>query len=149
MQVHAVVIQANGIISVNLQARFVGDASDATDKQKIAAFGDPLVNIAGTFTDPLSPPFTFSFPTTELYVGVTTQMSSYTARFMTALPTSPSQPGQQAPVQGPLDCITTDPSTAAQVWATTIGEAGTGRIAQAMANLRAQMLVPTIPDQTI
>lgn len=31
-----------------LQASFVGDNTDTTDKQRIGAYGDPLVNIAGT-----------------------------------------------------------------------------------------------------
>ena len=47
MQIKAIVSQSNGIISVTLQALFVGDPTDATDKAKIAAFGDPVVNIAG------------------------------------------------------------------------------------------------------
>ena len=152
MRIHAVVSQANGVIRVTLQAQFVGDNTDLTDKQKIAAFGDPLVNIAGSFIDPnsiSSPPFSFQFPQTELYVGITTQMSSYTAQFMEVLPMAPSQPGFPPPTQGPLDCITPNPSEAAQAWALVIGGAGTGRIAQAMSALRMQMLLPTIPDQTI
>lgn len=148
MQVKAIVSQSNGIISVTLQALFVGDPTDATDKAKIAAFGDPQVNIAGSFADPNNPSFTFQFPTTELWVGVTTQMSSYTARFMEALP-APQNPNQPAPIQGPLDCVTVNPSEAAQAWANVIMMPGTGRIAQAMMALRAQMLVPTIPPTTI
>src|SRR5271169_371978 len=148
MQVKAIVSQSNGIISVTLQALFVGDPTDASDKAKIAAFGDPQVNIAGSFADPNNPSFTFQFPLTEQYVGVTTQMSSYTARFMEALP-SQSNPNQPAPIQGPLDCITTNPSEAAQAWANILMMPGTGRIAQAMMQLRSQMLVPTIPDTTV
>ena len=148
MKVHAVVGQSNGIISVTLQALFVGDPTDATDKQKIAAFGDPVVNIAGNFADPNNPSFTFQFPLTELWVGVTTQMSSQTARFMEALP-GPQNPNQPAPIQGPLDCVTVNPSEAAQAWASILMAAGTGRIAQAMMQLRSQMIVPTIPDTTV
>jgi hypothetical protein len=148
MKIHAVVSQSNGVISVTLQALFVGDPTDATDKQKIAAFGDPQVNIAGNFADPNNPSFTFQFPLTELWVGVTTQMSSQTARFMEALP-SPVNPNQPAPIQGPLDCVTTNPSEAAQAWANVLMMAGTGRIAQAMMQLRSNMLVPTIPDTTV
>lgn len=148
MKVHAVVSQSNGIISVTLQALFVGDPSDATDKAKIAAFGDPQVNIAGSFSDPNNPSFTFQFPTTELWVGVTTQMSSQTARFMEALP-GPQNPNQPAPVQGPLDCVTNNPSEAATAWANILMAPVTGRIAQAMQQLRSQSLVPTIPDTTV
>src|SRR5271168_2152420 len=82
MKLNAVVSQSNGIISVTIQALFVGDQTDATDKAKIAAFGDPVVQIAGNFSDPNNPTFTFQFPTTELWVGITTQLSSYTARFI-------------------------------------------------------------------
>jgi hypothetical protein len=148
MQVKAIVSQSNGIISVTLQALFVGDPTDATDKAKIAAFGDPVVQIAGNFVDPNNPAFTFAFPTTELWVGITTQLSSYTARFMEALP-GPQNPNQPAPVQGPLDCVTINPSEAAQAWANVLMMPGTGRIAQSMMQLRSQMLVPTIPSTTV
>jgi hypothetical protein len=148
MKIHAVVGQSNGVISVTLQALFVGDPTDASDKQKIAAFGDPVVNIAGNFADPQNPSFTFQFPLTEMWVGITTQMSSQTARFMEALPGTVN-PNQPAPIQGPLDCITTNPSEAAQAWANVLMAAGTGRIAQAMMQLRSQMIVPTIPDTTV
>jgi hypothetical protein len=148
MQVKAIVSQSNGIISVTLQALFVGDPTDATDKAKIAAFGDPVVQIAGNFVDPNNPAFTFAFPTTELWVGITTQLSSQTARFMEALP-GPQNPNQPAPVQGPLDCVTINPSEAAQAWANVLMMPGTGRIAQSMMQLRSQMLVPTIPSTTV
>src|SRR5271168_1741979 len=148
MQVKAIVSQSNGIISVTLQALFVGGPTDATDKAKIAAFGDPVVNIAGNFVDPNNPSFTFAFPLTELYVGITTQLSSYTARFMEALP-GPQNPNQPAPVQGPLDCVTINPSEAATAWVNILIMPGSGRIAQAMMQLRAMMLVPTIPPTTV
>lgn len=148
MQVKAIVAQSNGIISVTLQALFVGDQTDASDKAKIAAFGDPVVQIAGTFVDPNNPSFTFAFPLTELWVGVTTQMSSYTARFMEALP-GPVNPNQPAPIQGPLDCVTQNPSEAAQAWANILMMPGTGRIAQAMMQLRSNMLVPQIAPTTV
>src|SRR5271157_1202583 len=148
MQINAIVSQANGIISVTLQALFVGSPTDASDKAKIGAFGDPVVNIAGNFADPSNPSFTFQFPLTELYVGITTQLSSYTARFMEALP-SPQNPNQPAPIQGPLDCITVNPSEAATAWANVLMMPGTGRIAQSMMQLRSMMLVPTIPSTTV
>lgn len=148
MQVKAIVSQSNGVISVTLQALFVGDPTDQSDKAKIAAFGDPVVNIAGSFVDPSNPSFTFAFPTTELWVGVTTQMSSYTARFMEALPGT-QNPNMPAPVQGPLDCVTQNPSEAAQAWAAILMTPGSGRISQAMMQLRSNMLVPTIPSTTV
>jgi hypothetical protein len=148
MQVKAIVSQSNGIISVTLQALFVGDQTDASDKAKIAAFGDPVVNIAGSFVDPNNPSFTFQFPLTELFVGITTQMSSYTARFMEALP-GPQNPNIPAPVQGPLDCVTINPSEAATAWANILMMPGTGRIAQSMMQLRSMMIVPPIPPTTI
>jgi hypothetical protein len=148
MKLTAIVSQSNGIISVTIQPTFVGDPTDQTDKQKIAAFGDPVVQVAGNFVDPMNPSFTFQFPLTELWVGITTQLSSTTARFMEALP-GPQNPNQPAPVQGPLDCITTNPSEAATAWANVLMMPGTGRIAQSMMQLRSMMLVPTIPPTTV
>jgi hypothetical protein len=148
MKLNPIVTQANGIISVTLQATFVGDPTDASDKAKIAAFGDPQVNIAGNFADPSNPSFTFQFPTTELYVGITTQLSSYTARFMEALP-SAYNPNQPAPIQGPLDCITTSPEEAAQAWVNVLIMPGTGRIAQSLMQLRSMMLLPVIPSTNL
>jgi hypothetical protein len=144
MQLHPQVSQANGIISVKLIATFVGDPTDASDKANIAAFGDPQVNLAGTFQDPLNPAFTFLFPATDIIVGITTQMSSKTARFMLALPTK-SNPNQPAPIQGELDCVTLNPSEAAEAWYSVM----TSRIQQSMNILRQKMLVPTLIDTTI
>ncbi len=149
MKINPIVTQANGIISVTLQATFVGDITDASDKQKIAAFGDPQVNIAGSFADPSNPSFTFQFPTTELWVGVTTQLSSQIARFMEALPRS-QNPNQAAPIQGPMDCVTNNPSEAAQAWYNVIaGNGVSSRVGQTMMQLRLQMLVPTLTAVTI
>jgi len=144
MKIHPIVTQANGIISVVIQATFVGDPTDATDIAKIGAFGDPLVNIAGSFADPQNPSFTFQFPTTEKYVGITTQLSSQTANFMLALPNA-SNPNQPAPNQGPLDCITTNPTEAATAWYNVV----VSRIQQSMMALRAKMIVPALPDFTV
>jgi hypothetical protein len=148
MQIRANTSQANGVISVTLTALFVGDPTDQSDKQKIAAFGDPVVNIAGTFVDPMNPSFTFAFPTTEMWVGVTTQLSSQTVRFMEALP-SIVNPNQPAPIQGPLDCVTINPSEAAVAWANIMMAPVSGRIAQAMQQLRSNTVVPTIPPTTV
>ena len=148
MKVHAIVTQANGIISIQLQCLFVGDPTDTSDKQKIAAFGDPQINIAGNFNDPNNPSFTFAFPLTEQWVGITTQLSSFIVRFMEALP-GPQNPNIPAPIQGPLDCVTNNPSEACQAWANIMMTAGTGRIAQAMAILLSQVVVPTISDTTV
>lgn len=144
MKVQAVVTQANGIIQVRIQALFVGDATDATDKALIGAFGDPEVNIAGSFTDPNNPAFTFQFPTTQNYQGITTSLSSQTAQFMLALPQQ-QNPNMPAPIQGPMDCITTNPSEAAVAWFNVVV---TG-IRSAMMTLRSQTLVPTINPVTV
>jgi len=143
MKLHTNVTQANGIISLVIQPSFVGDMTDSIDKQLIAAFGDPQVNIAGSFTDPSDSTFTFQFPTTELYVGVTTQLSSQIVQFMLALPSGP--PNQPAPNQGALACITPNPSRAATVWQTVV----VNRITLAMQALRSKTLVPSIPDVTV
>ena len=41
MKVTPTVTQANGIIQIKIQATFVGDPTDQSDKANIAAFGDP------------------------------------------------------------------------------------------------------------
>jgi hypothetical protein len=146
MKINPVVTQSSGVISVSLQALFVNDQTDAMDKAKIAALGDPQVSLVGTgtFTDPSNTAFTFTFPTTEYYVGVTTSMSSASVKFMLALPQA-SNPNQCAPVQGSLDCITADPSTAAQVWYAAMVAA----ITAAVQALRNQQLVPTLSPTTV
>ena len=143
MRIHTITNQSGGIINVTLQAQFVGDLSDPNDKVLIAAFGDPQVNIAGTFVDPANSAFTFQFPTTEQYVGITTQLSSYTAQFMLALPSGP--PNAPAPVQGALSCITPNPAEAATAWQAVV----VTRISQAMQALRSKTVVPVIPDVTV
>lgn len=147
MLVHAIVGQNTGMITVVIQCSFNSSPSpqqDATDTQKIGAFGDPEINIAGTFTDPNNNQFTFQFPQTEQWVGITTTLSSQTARFYTALPAT-TAPGQVPPVQGALDCITPNPSEAATAWVSVI----TSRIQQAMMALRLKMLTPSIADTVI
>lgn len=144
MKIHAIVSQANGVIQVTIQASFVGDPTDASDKAKIAAFGDPDVNIGGSFADPQNPSFTFQFPTTEKFVGITTELASQTAQFMLALPAQ-GNPNQPAPIQGPMDCVTLNPSEAASAWYAVV----VGRIQQSMMALRAKFLVPPLPDYTV
>jgi hypothetical protein len=67
---------------------------------------------------------------------------------MEALP-GPQTPNQPAPVQGPLDCVTINPSEAATAWANVLMMPGTGRIAQSMMQLRSMMIVPPIAPTTI
>src|SRR5271157_2075493 len=168
MRVSNTITPSNGVILVTMSATFVGDPTDPSDKQKIAAFGDPLVNLAGrTLVDPNNPSFTFGFQTTELVVGLTTQMQNYTARFLTQLPPVPAPPNGQpqtpswfehnrdrdrrelgVPVLGPLDCIVANEagqSEAAQAW---IGIM-VSRIQAAMAILRSQVIVPQVPATTV
>ena len=137
MKLHPVVTHINGVVTVTLETSFIGDADDATDKQRILAYGDPKVNMSGTFTDSGDPAFSFSFSTPELYRGVTTQMSSTSARFLVS-PDGPSTP---------LDTITPDPVRAAGVWVSGMAS----RITQAMTTLRAKTptQLQTLPDSTI
>ncbi len=144
MKVTPTVTQANGIIQIKLQATFVGDPTDSNDKALIAAFGDPQVNLAGTFQDPNNPAFTFLFPTTDLIVGITTQMQNNPARFMMALP-GPQNPNQPAPIQGAMDCVTQNPSEACEAYYNVMIQ----RITQSMNILRQKMLVPTLLPATI
>jgi hypothetical protein len=149
MQITPVTTQANGVISIRLQALFVGDPDDAQDKALIAAYGDPQISLVGngTFTAPLpgsSPPasFSFTFPTTEYFVGITTQMSGKTIKFMQSLPSTPPlcNPNASAPVQGPLDCITVYPAYALEAWYTAMVSA----ITAALTALRNLSLVPPL-----
>lgn len=150
MQINPVVTQAGGVISVRLQALFIGDPTDATDKTLIAAYGDPQISLVGngTFVGPVpnaSPPatFSFTFPSSEYYVGITTRMSSQSLRFMTSLPTVPplGNPNAPAPMQGPLDCITIYPAAALDIWYTAMVNA----ITTAMTALRNLAPVPPLP----
>jgi hypothetical protein len=144
MQINPTVSQYNGIISVKISCVFVGAITDVSDRQLISAYGDPQINVAGTFTDPSNPVFTFAFPTTQLYLGVTSQLSSQVANFMLALP-GPSNPNQPSPIQGPLDCVTTNPREAADAWYAIMCTS----IQNAMTALRAQTLIPTLNPVTV
>jgi hypothetical protein len=55
MKIHPVVQHLNGTVTVALQASFVGDITDTTDRMRIAAYGDPLVNLGGLFISPALP----------------------------------------------------------------------------------------------
>lgn len=93
-----------------------------------ATTGGPFIFTGGSPTFNAS--FLFNFPASDLYVGVSTQLQGYTARFMTQLPPPPlGIPNSQA---GPLDCVTSDPQHAARYWITTIE----GRISSLMVALR-------------
>jgi hypothetical protein len=168
MRISNNVTQSNGVILVQLTATFVGDPTDPSDKQKIAAFGDPLVNLAGrVLVDPNNPSFTFGFQANELNVGLTTQMQNYQARFLTGLPPVPAPPPGQpvipswfehhhhrdhweagVPVLGPLDCVVANEGAqneAATAWVNIM----VGRIQAAMSILRGEIILPTIPPSTI
>lgn len=145
MKLHPIVQHLNGIVMVTLQAQFVGDATDATDKQRISAYGDPKVNMAGTFVDPLDGTFTFQLGAPEVYKGITTELLSNNVKFMTQLPIG--IPGQPTPSLGALDCITSDPTRAAGVYNTVMAT----RITASMTTLRAKTptQLTTLPDATI
>jgi hypothetical protein len=161
MQINPVTTQAGGVISIRLQALFIGDPDDANDKALIAAYGDPQISLVGngTFVGPVpgaSPPanFSFTFPCSQYFVGITTQMSTKTVKFMVALPSSPVSglspviysnpsynPNSSAPIQGPLDSITPYPETARDIWYNAMVDA----ITTAMAALRNLPLPQPLP----
>jgi len=98
MNVHPIVQQLNGIVSVTIVTSFTGGVLDVTDKQRISAYGDPSINLAGTFTDPADSTFSFSFLSTSVTAGITTTIQNYTARFMTtAIPPPVLLPVQTYP----------------------------------------------------
>jgi hypothetical protein len=152
-----------------LQAQFLGvDASppdteqDAIDQAYILAYGDPKVNLGGSFTDNSTiPAFTFKFSTPQEMVGITTQMQQVTARFYTVIPPVPlhefpendwhihhplSSPEENPPAVRPMDCITNDPERAAGVWVVAIQAQCSAKMTQ----LREQPSpLVTLPDQDI
>lgn len=165
MKVHPQVVHNSGIVTVTMQATFIGDPTDAGDQQRITAYGDPKINLGGLFTDPSDSTFAFTFPASELYVGVTTQLQNFPARFFTSLPLIPqtgsnwnpfaptatgnpfatrSHPGLQ---QGDLDSVVTDPVRAATIWAAAIDT----RVQAAMVTLRAKTpaQLTSLPDTTV
>ena len=90
--------------------------------------------------------FTFAFPASDLFVGVTTQMAGYQARFMTQLQPAPvgSVPSdynycgdRHIDPPGSLDCVTSDPQHAANFWITTIE----ARISSLMTALRSRTVL--------
>lgn len=145
MLITPTVSQINGIVSINFTASFVGDATDATDKQRILAYGDPLIDLAGTFTDPNDNTFSFNTGLSTYPVGLTTVANTKVTRFFKTAPTTPV--GQAPYVQQPLDVITSDPVRAATLYNTLIGN----RITTAIATLRA--LTPpqltSLPTKTV
>jgi len=145
MNVHPTITHQNGIVNVQLTATFVGDVTDATDKQRITAYGDPFVNMGGTFVDPNDPTFTFNTGASDYNVRVTTEMSSKLARFLKSLPLT--TPGTAPSQLGPLDVVTSDPVRAATIYNTIMGD----RIQVVMTALRA--LTPpaltSLPDKTV
>ncbi len=170
MNIHPVVSQLNGVISVQMQAQFLGATAsppdttqDAIDQSLILGYGDPKVNLGGSFTDISgSPPttFQFRFGTPQKFVGITTEMSRVTARFYTVVPQDwPrehhdwSHESHISPVDEhrtglpqPMDCLTTDPERAATAWALAIQDA----CQIAMEALRANPSpLATLPDADI
>ena len=145
MKIHPQVTHLNGVITVTLVPQFIGADTDADDAARISAYGDPQINLGGSFSDGAPTPFTFVTGHPEVWVGLMQQMQYRPARFMTQLPTP--QAGEPAPVQGPLDVITNDPVRAATTYATTVQ----ARIAAAMTALRARTPVKltTLPDLTV
>ena len=144
MLIHPIVVHLNSIVNVTLQASFDGSASDPTDKARISAYGDPKVNMGGSYVDPHSP-FTFNMMAAEYWKGITTEMNLNTAKFMTQLPAG--LPGQPAPKQGPLDCITSDPVLAATLWTAAVQVA----CGSSMTALRAKTppQLSTLPDASV
>lgn len=169
MNIHPVVSQLNGVISVQMQASFLGvtasppdTTQDALDQALILAYGDPKVNLAGAYTDVSgSPPttFTFKFGATQKFAGITTEMARVTARFYTTVPQDwphrhheerdhrISPVGESGPaVPQPMDCVTSDPMRAATAWAVAIQTA----CQSAMETLRQNPSpLASLPDQDI
>ena len=144
MRIHPTINHIGGAVTVSLQAQFVGDATDTGDATKIKAYGDPKVDLGGSFTDPGDGTFAFSLGAASLMVGITQEMHNSTVQFLVALPKA--EPGKPLPAQGPLQVITPDPVRAAQVWKNAV----VARIGTSMTTLRAlPSPLTTLPDSTI
>jgi hypothetical protein len=145
MKIHPQITHLNGIVSVVFTAQFVGDPTDASDRDHITAYGDPLVNLGGSFSDGATPtPFTFSTGSPEVWTHLTTEMQGKVVRFMSQIP--PAQNGQSA-LAGPLDVVTSDPVTAATLYVTAIQ----ARIATVMGQLRLKSpaKLSSLPDSIV
>lgn len=146
MKIHPQVTHLNGVITVTLVPQFVQESTDADDAARISAYGEPRVNLGGSFSDGAIPtPFTFTTGHLEVWAGLMTSMPYRAARFMTQLPTPVA--GEAIPVQGPLDVITNDPVKAATVYATAIQ----ARVAAVMTALRTKTpaKLTTLSDLTV
>lgn len=145
MKIHPEITHLQGIVSVSLKAQFVGDVADDDDRRRIAAYGDPLVNLGGQFTGLGDPAPIYATGAPEVWVGLTQEMPKRTVRFMSKLP-DPA-PGLPTPTQGPLDVITSDPVGGATVYVAAIQ----ARIASAMTTLRGKTPVQLtfLPDTTV
>ena len=145
MIVHPVVTHQNSVVSLQMTVKFTGEVTDADDQKRIAAYGDPLVNMGGTFVDPLDSAFSFNTASSDYYAKLTTEMSSKAIRFFKALPQT--APGQTTAQLSALDVITTDPVRAAGVYNEQVGN----RIQSAMVSLRAltPVALTTLPDKTV
>jgi hypothetical protein len=144
MKIHPSINHTDGIVTVSLQAQFVGDATDDADRIKIQAYGDPKVDLGGTFVDPNDPSFVFSTGSSSVLVGITQDMHNNPVQLLTALPAA--VPGKPAPVQGPLQVITPDPVRAVQIWRNAI----ITRIIASLTTFRAQGApLTTLSDATV
>lgn len=145
MKIHPQVTHANGIVTVLITPQFIGDPTDQDDRDRITAYGDPLINMGGSFSDGAPTPFTFATAAPEVWAKLTTEMQGKAVRFMTQLPLAVA--GQPAPVAGPLDIITSDPVKAATTYVTALQ----ARIATAMGALRLKTpaKLATLPDTTV
>jgi hypothetical protein len=159
MLIHPALNHVGGVVTVSLQAQFVGDPTDNLDLARIQAYGDPTIDLGGTFIDPTDSTFKFvlshsgcSFP-----VKLTTEMHQFTIQFMRNAPEvapacnrlpwiDPQLDPFHKPVQGPLQVFTPDPARAAAVWREVI----VTRISNTMSTFRA-LPDPAfgLPDVTI
>jgi hypothetical protein len=146
MQLVPIVTHLDGIVTVAMDLRFVGNTLDSDDQARVQAYGDPLVNLAGTFTDPADPTFFFSTAANELWVKMTQEMRGFPGRFMVVMPNP--RPGERATfAPGPLDVITIDPVRAAGLWATAIQDRCNTAISAL--RLKTPVKLTSLPTRTV
>ena len=140
MKIHPQITHLNSVVTVTLVPQFIGDLTDDEDRLRISSYGDPLINLGGTFSDGATPaPFVIQTTAPEIWVGLISGLQNKPVRFMSQITS-----GQ---LQGALDVVTSDPVRAAQIYVPAIQ----ARIAAVMSALRLKSptKLTTLSDSTV
>ena len=140
MRIHPLVNHINGIITLQFSIQMVGDLTDADDRARMSAYGEPLINLGGVFSNGALPsPIKLSTGSPEVWASLVSELPTRKVRIFSVTP--------QGAGVGPLDILTADPVAAAAIYVTAIQ----ARIAAAMTTLRQQTptQLTTLPDTVV